>query len=356
MSPPRTNLPLRVTIVVLSAAALWACASLWPALVLAAWTAAILRPLLDRFERTLRGRRRAASAVALLLFLLLAAPIGLVVLGVISGGQEVAHAVMESASAKAAFQSLASGNGGTGELPKDLPSALDLVQRYGGQGASMLSRFAGAAANGFIALFIYFGGSYVFLLDGPRIWAWCKERSPLRVAELERLGAAFHETGRGLLVGVGLTTLTQGVVATIVYAALGVPRWWVLGAITGIASIIPVVGSGMVWGPIAVGLFLSGHPIKASILAVLGVGVISTVDNVLRPMYARMGALKMPMYLLFVSVFGGMAAFGTWGAILGPLVVRLWMEALELRREAKDAAPDDEPEKTEEPADDVSGE
>jgi predicted PurR-regulated permease PerM len=66
--------------------------------------------------------------------------------------------------------------------------------------------------------------------------------------------------------------------------------------------------------------------------------VISTVDNVLRPIYARMGALKRPMFLLFISIFGGIAAFGTWGAILGPLIVRLWIEALVLRREAEGGA------------------
>jgi len=59
--------------------------------------------------------------------------------------------------------------------------------------------------------------------------------------------------------------------------------------------------------------------------------VISTADNLLHPIYARMGALKMPMFLLFVSIFGGVAAFGAWGAILGPLIVRLLLEALALR-------------------------
>jgi hypothetical protein len=49
--------------------------------------------------------------------------------------------------------------------------------------------------------------------------------------------------------------------------------------------------------------------------------------------YPHLGALKMPMFLLFVSIFGGIATFGTWGAILGPLIVRLLMEALVLRSE-----------------------
>ena len=93
---------------------------------------------------------------------------------------------------------------------------------------------------------------------------------------------------------------------------------------------VPFVGSGLVWGPVMIGLYLSGHSVKGTILAVLGIGVISTVDNVLRPIYARMGSLHMPTFIVFISIFGGIAAFGTWGAILGPLVVRLWLEGRKL--------------------------
>ena len=106
-----------------------------------------------------------------------------------------------------------------------------------------------------------------------------------------------------------------------------------LGPITGIASVIPAVGTALVWGPISLGLLLTNRPIKALVLVLPGVGVISLIDNLLRPLYARLGALKMPMFLLFASVFGGLAVFGTWGALIGPLIVRLAMEALSIARE-----------------------
>jgi predicted PurR-regulated permease PerM len=173
------------------------------------------------------------------------------------------------------------------------------------------------------------------------VWEWIKRNSPLEARHLDRIADAFHETGRGLLVGVGLTSATQGLAATIIYLALGVPRFWVLGPITGLASIIPMVGTALVWGPIALGFFLTAHPIKGVILLVLGMGVIGVIDNLLRPIYARMGALKMPMFLLFLAVFGGLAAFGTWGALIGPLIVRLAMELLAINREEqKPATPD----------------
>lgn len=338
---PSTASASRWALLGLTAAAAYICWPLWPALVLAAWTAALARPLLVRFERGLKGRRRAAAALSMLIFLGLLIPLALVTLGVVSGAQELWQAVARTSSAKSALEAIAAGNGGpqSPQLPTTVPAALELLQRYGSQGVTLLSSLAGAAAKGVVGLFVYLGGSFVLLLDGPRAWSWLRRHSPLEPSHLDRFTAAFHETGRGLLVGVGLTSATQGLMATIAYAALGVPRWWVLGPITGLAGIIPLVGTALVWAPISVGLLLTGHPVKAAILAGLGLAVISSADNVLRPLFARLGALQMPAFVVFVSVFGGIAALGPWGALLGPLVVRLWLEALELKGEAPPRTP-----------------
>jgi predicted PurR-regulated permease PerM len=342
---PSSTPAFRWALAGLTAATLYLCWPLWPALVLALWTAALARPLLVRFERALHGRRRAAAALSLLLFVIVALPLGLIALAVASEAVEltatITRALAQPAQAKSALAAVAAGTGEGSplRLPRDLPAAIDLLQRYGAQGVSVARNLAGAAANWLVAIFIYFGGAFVFLLDGPAAWTWIERHAPLRPSHLARFNAAFQETGRGLLVGVGLTSATQGLVATIVYLSLGIPRWWVLGPITGLASMIPVVGSGLVWGPLMIGLFLSGHPIKGAILLVLGVGVIGIVDNVLHPLFSRLGALRLPTFFLFVSIFGAMAVVGPWGAILGPLVARLWMEALALRREAGGGPP-----------------
>jgi len=332
-------LTLRWIIVALSVASMYVCWPLWPSLVMAAWTADLARPLLGRFERTLRGRRRAAVALSLLLFLVLALPLVAIVIGVLSGAQELVHLVAQQSSATSALESIATGTQGVAapRLHDDLATAFALVQRFGAQGASVLQNVAGATASGLIAVFIYFAGAHAFLLYGADVWDWVKRHVPIAPAHLERFSVAFRETGHGLLVGVGLTSATQGLVATLTYLFLGVPRWWVLGPLTGVASMIPVVGSALVWAPITLGLFLTHHPIKGSILVILGLAVISTVDNLLRPIYARLGSLRMPTFLLFVSLFGGIAAFGAWGAILGPLIVRLWIEALALQGQADQA-------------------
>lgn len=321
----------------LTAATLYVCWPLWPALVLAAWTVALVRPVLTRFERVLGGRRRAGVAVCTLLFLASALSLAPVALGVIAGYHDLAQLMSRQTSVQVALEAIASGPVNSGPpMPGDWAGNLALVERHGAQLVALLGNVAGAAAGGLVALCIYFGGIYVFLLQGRELWDWMQRNSPLLPGNLARFASAFHETGHGLLVGVGLTSATQGLVATFVYLSLGVPRWWVLGPITGLASTIPIFGSALIWGPIAAGLFLGGHVVKGAVLVVIGTVVIGMVDNLLQPFFARLGSLKMPTYLLFVTLFGGLIAFGTWGAILGPLIVRLWLEALTMQRETSE--------------------
>ena len=330
---------LRWVTVVLCVASVYVCWPLWPALVLASWTAKLMHPIFARFERAFRGRRSAAGVLVVLLFLVVVTPLVLIGVGVVVGVRDLLATLSGAGSAEGMLEEIAAGGGPDGfPLPRTLGEGVDLVQQYGAQGFDLLTGIAGAAAEGLLVVFVYFAGTFVFMVEGAEQWAWIKRHAPLRDDQLDRLEAAFHETGRGLLVGVGLTCAAQGLVATIAYVALDVPQGWVLGPVTGIASIIPVLGSAMIWGPVAVGLLLADHPVKAIILVVIGVGVVGTIDNLLRPVFSRMGALQMPMLLLFVSAFGGLLVLGPWGAIMGPLVVRMTIEALAMiKRDEGDA-------------------
>lgn len=84
---------------------------------------------------------------------------------------------------------------------------------------------------------------------------------------------------------------------------------------------------------------MSGGPSSFSALRWVVVALSAASMYVFWPLwpalvFARLGSLKMPTFLLFVSLFGGIAAFGAWGAALGPLIVRLWLQALALQGEA----------------------
>src|SRR6185295_14630698 len=86
------------------------------------------------------------------------------------------------------------------------------------------------------------------------------------------------------------------------------------------ASMIPVVGSGLIWCPTAAYLLLTGEAAKGVILAGLGVGVIGLVDNAVRIFLMR-GRMRMHILLVFLSILGGLRAFGFIGLVLGPMII-----------------------------------
>jgi predicted PurR-regulated permease PerM len=174
--------------------------------------------------------------------------------------------------------------------------------------------------------------AYAFLADGSQIYAWIEEHLPISPASFRRYATAFTETGRGLFIGVVLTGVVQGIIATVAYLALGIPRALVLGVMTALASLVPSVGTALVWIPIALGLGLTGSWWRAIIMAIIGIFVIGLADNFLRPLLARRGNLRLPTFVLMVSMFGGLATVGAWGLLLGPLLVRLAVEAVSIER------------------------
>jgi predicted PurR-regulated permease PerM len=313
----------------------------WPSLVLAVWVAVIARPLLVRAAKATGGRHRAAGALVVLLMMALFVPVGASLASLARGAVELARSVMGSDSAKNALVAVVSGGptengqgvGGAFDVIRSPEKIAALVQEHGAAAAQILGGVAGAATEALLGFFIFFYAVYVFLVDGPGYYEWLEKHSFIEARHTKRLAAAFNETGRGLFIGVGLTGLAQGIVATITYVALGVPRALVLGLLTCISSLIPSVGTALVWVPVAIGLALAGKTVSAAILAGVGVGVIGTVDNVMRPIFARFGKLELPVFVLLTSIFGGLAIFGIWGLILGPLFARLAKEALIMARE-----------------------
>jgi len=325
----------RWTVALLCIAAVTVFLPMWAPLVLAAWFAVLAEPLIGRV-RFLGGRHRAAAALTVLMFLLLLIPIGVLVISMIGGVAELLHAVRESEGGLGALQALIDGApqpGAAAPEPWSTERVVTIVRSYGERAYGVLSMVAGAATKAVIGVFVFGVGAYVMLAYGKQWRAWFLEHSPLPPHQLERYGAAFAETGRGLLVGVGLTAVAQAVVATITYVALGITRALVLGLVTFFAGLIPTIGTALVWVPVAAGLALSGRTGAAIILAVVGVVVISSIDNLLRPALARWGNLKLPMFVVMVAMFGGLALLGAWGLVLGPLLVRLAVEALEISRD-----------------------
>jgi len=121
--------------------------------------------------------------------------------------------------------------------------------------------------------------------------------------------------------------VAQGALNGLAFAILGLaaPIFWAL--VTALASLIPVVGSLLVWGPAVVLLFLGGHWIKAVILLAWGAGVVGQIDAVVRP-YVVGAHVKVHTLLVFFSLLGGVKTFGVVGIFLGPVVLSVAMAVM----------------------------
>lgn len=216
---------------------------------------------------------------------------------------------------------------------------LGFAQQYGAGVWQVARTILGAALALLVGVIIFLFGVYEFLVEGPRIARWMHDHSPIPTRHLSRLTSAFRETGRGLFIGVGLTALAQGLGAMIGYFALGIPQAAVLGLLTCVAALLPPFGSGLVWAPVTAGLVLTGRPGAAMVMAAIGV-IVSTADNFLRPVLARFGNLEMSTFLLLLATLGGIAVFGAWGLVLGPLVVRLAIEGMRMLKEERWIGPE----------------
>jgi predicted PurR-regulated permease PerM len=308
---------------------------LWAPLVLAGWAAPIARPLFRAFAKRLHPRKAAAGFVTMLLVLAFFAPLTVAALSLTGGAVDLGHRLLESKSGIGALRSLAAGGHGAALDLRGLNARqlLELTRQHATTALSVARSVFGTGAMIAIELVVFVAAFYTFLLRGDELDEWLLAHSPLGRGQTQRLSSVFFEVGRGLLVGIGLTGLLQGAVATIGYVACGVPQAAVLGLLTVFASLIPSIGAALVWAPVTLGLLLTGRPGAALVMLLIG-SAASVVDNLARPLLARYGKLHMNGLLLFVAMLGGAAFFGASGLLLGPLFVRLAVECLKMQRES----------------------
>lgn len=332
--PTRSHVvALRVGIALLFVATCWVLWPFWPWLTLAAWFSALARPMVERLAHVTGGRRAAAALATLTLFVLSVGPVVALLVSLSAEAVELVQDVLDTRSGRQAVISIVSPEGSLARPRLDLTTIVQVVRAQGERAWGFATQVAGATADLVLGLFVFFTAAFFALIDGPRAFEWVERHAPIAHRHAVRFADAFVETGRGLFVGVGLTGLVQAAIATGAYWALAVPRPVVLGVLTFVASFIPTVGTALVWVPVAVGLALVGRESEAAILAGIGLVVVGTVDNVLRPVLARWGHLHMHAFVVLVSMLGGLAVAGGWGLILGPLVVRLTLEALRIAKE-----------------------
>ncbi len=309
----------------------------WPSLILGVWTGAMARSWMRPFRKVTGERHRAAAVLTAVTLILIVAPLIALGLAIANDAELLVQKAFASREAQSLLRGLVA-PGEHGEL-----SIMELVRTQGTRAWVLLSSVSSAAATLALNALAFAVMTYVVLADGPSLYAWCERHGPLAPRVLGRLSGAFHETGRGLIFGVLGSGVIQGVAAGVIFFFLDVPRPIVLGFLTIVGSIIPSLGSALVWAPVAAGLAFSGRTTSAILLVVLGLGVISTVDNIFRPVLSRRARLDLPASLLLLSMLGGILLIGTWGFLAGPLVLRLAKEALLIGSEDEPPSPLPEP-------------
>jgi predicted PurR-regulated permease PerM len=307
-----------------------------PWVILAIWLGLFARRLHAPLERALRGRTSLAATLTVLALLAVLIPILLLVSSLVLDAIDLVQRLLASEQGKSVLEQLAGGKdeAATHNALDSVRGLTDLVMSQGARAWAIVTRVAGAAAHVAIGLLILISGIYAVLVEGKGWYAWIKEHGPCSPASIDRFAAAFVETGRGMAWGVVGAGLLQSIVATVTYVILGVPSALALGTLTLMFSVIPAIGTAIVWAPVAAGLALTGRTGAAIALAVVGIAVIGSVDNVARPYLAKRGKLQLPTYAVLIAMFGGIELIGGWGLLLGPLAVRLAKEALLIRSEA----------------------
>ncbi|MBT8488467.1 MAG: AI-2E family transporter [Gemmatimonadetes bacterium] len=207
--------------------------------------------------------------------------------------------------------------------------ASELVTRAG----SFVINNLGAATTGtvavFLQLFVMLYAIYYFLIDGKAILGRILYYTPLKEEDEEKLVEQFVSVTRATIKGSILVGLIQGGLAGSAFFLLGLPGAAFWSTVMAVLSIIPVLGSGIVWAPASVILVLTGRAGAGLFLAIWGLVVVGLVDNVLRPRFVGRDT-KMHDLLVLLSTFGGLAMFGVVGFMIGPVVGALFLTAWKL--------------------------
>jgi predicted PurR-regulated permease PerM len=204
----------------------------------------------------------------------------------------------------------------------------------GGTAAAWVSEqaigFFGGAARSLLSLVIAFFGLYYLLLYPNVVWNSVRDYVPFSDGNADALRARFFSVTQATLVGTLLTALLQGTMVGMAFWALGLPAPAFWGVITGMVSVLPMLGSALVWIPGMVLLGMDGRWGAMVILGIVGFLAGST-DNIVRMVVFKKVSNIHPLATL-VGAFAGLNYFGLLGVLLGPLAIAYFFELLKMYR------------------------
>ncbi len=201
------------------------------------------------------------------------------------------------------------------DYSNSLTSLVNMIIAYA---ESIFSSIPSAMFSLFVILFI----TYYILIHNKTIFKTINHYLPLSLNKQNEILNNIQKNIKVLFRGYFLTGLIQTLVATIGYIIFGVENILIITFLTFITSLIPYLGSPMVWVPVAFFMIITGDSFGGVGLLIYGVLVISMIDNIIRPaLMSNKDTISPP--LVFVGFIGGMLAFGLEGIILGPIIISI---------------------------------
>lgn len=222
------------------------------------------------------------------------------------------------------------------QLPQDASDLTQDVQEklssQGGKAATAVGAVLTTVGSLLFSMTVMLIALFFFLVQGAELLGWVDRVSPLLPGQTVELLTEVKSVSGSVVRSTVITAVVQAVAALIGYLIAQVPHPFFFATLTFFTAFIPAVGAGSTCIAAAGLLLLTGHTGWAIFLSIWGLIIVGLVDNVVKPMLIRGGSVQLNGGVVFFSLIGGLAAFGTVGLLLGPLVVTLFVSLVRVYR------------------------
>jgi len=190
--------------------------------------------------------------------------------------------------------------------------------------ATQAINIGGSAADFIVNLFVMLYLLFFFLRDGDELLRHIKDSFPLHVDQQRALFSKFTTVIRATVKGSVVVAFVQGSLGGVMFWLIGIRPALLWAALMTVLALLPVIGTGLVWVPVAIYLLATGEIWQGIALSAYRVLVIGLVDNFLRPILIGKDT-KLPDYVVLISTLGGVAVFGLNGFVIGPVIAALFV-------------------------------
>jgi predicted PurR-regulated permease PerM len=205
------------------------------------------------------------------------------------------------------------------------------IEQLAGRANVVLQNVLGRVTHAAVDLGLFLLMLFFLLRDGGRLRTELTPISPFSAEQEHQIFDHLEKTIKGALQAVVVVPVVQGILAGIGFMLFGVPSPFVWGTAVIIAATVPLIGSPLGWLPACAYLLVQGRTGPAVGLLVYSIVIVSGSDNVIKPMLLR-GSARIHPLLGFLSIIGGVLAFGVFGFLIGPVILSLVLSAIRIYR------------------------